>query len=417
MRNKPRENLVRVMDLRPVALRSAANGAGDGKTLTGHFAVFNQWTEIDSVWEGRFMERIAPGAFQQAFQDRGKIKVLYDHGRDPQLGNKPLGSIEVLREDRTGAYYEVSLLDTSYNRDFVIPAAERDLLGASFRFSVNDESWNQMPERSDYNPNGYPERTISGMNVFEFGPVTFPAYEGASAGIRSGTDEFYGSLEKDPHFVARFTERVGLGVVERVLEMLDEKGKSHRDTSAAAPTSSKSPASGTFVKGDKVSYKDDEDNTQATGEVINVYTNTTAYEVAEDGESNDTELYLGTQLLKVGAGADLAKGDSVSFTDDEDDTMATGKITDVYTNVTVYEVNEDGEEDDVDLFLGSSLTKVKNGGTYSKELPGGSPEAPSTASTADKRSADGHESLSKSIRLKMARRNYVTSNGVGRFGK
>src|SRR5215471_15016104 len=32
-------------------------------TLVGHVAVFNEWAEINSVVEGRFLERIDPGAF------------------------------------------------------------------------------------------------------------------------------------------------------------------------------------------------------------------------------------------------------------------------------------------------------------------------------------------------------------------
>jgi hypothetical protein len=43
-----------------VRLRSAANGGMP--TLVGHFASFNEWTEIRSTVEGHFMERIAPGA-------------------------------------------------------------------------------------------------------------------------------------------------------------------------------------------------------------------------------------------------------------------------------------------------------------------------------------------------------------------
>ena len=41
--------------------------AGDGVTMSGHFAVFDQWTEINSVFEGRFMERIARGASARPF--------------------------------------------------------------------------------------------------------------------------------------------------------------------------------------------------------------------------------------------------------------------------------------------------------------------------------------------------------------
>lgn len=161
-------------------------------TLVGHFAVFDRWTLIDSWYEGRFMERVAPGAFADTFrEDAGTVKVLFDHGHDPTLGNKPLGPIDKLREDKTGAYYEVPLIDTDYNRDFIVPAVEASLLGASFRFEVTGESWDDEPDPSDSNPKGLPERTIQKVRLYEFGPVTFPAYpDGTTVGMRSMTDHY-----------------------------------------------------------------------------------------------------------------------------------------------------------------------------------------------------------------------------------
>lgn len=161
-------------------------------TLFGHFAVFGRWTEIDSWYEGRFMEQIAPGAFADTFrEDRDTLKVLYDHGHDPSLGNKPLGPIDQLREDKKGGYYEVPLIDTDYNRNFVVPAVEAGLLGASFRFEVTGESWDDEPKPSKTNPRGLPERTITKTKLYEFGPVTFPAYpDGTTAGLRSLTDHY-----------------------------------------------------------------------------------------------------------------------------------------------------------------------------------------------------------------------------------
>lgn len=47
-------------------------------------------------------------------------------------------------------------------------------------------------KRSTWNPDALPERTIRSAQVFEFGPVTFPAYVGATAGIRSPTDWYAG---------------------------------------------------------------------------------------------------------------------------------------------------------------------------------------------------------------------------------
>jgi HK97 family phage prohead protease len=175
------------------------DGEEDGpSTLVGHFATFGRWTEIHSWYEGDFMERIAPGAFAKSMaEQRERIKVLFDHGHDPQLGNKPLGRITDLREDGVGAAYEVELIDTDYNRDFIVPAVRAGLLGASFRFSVIDESWNDRPERSEHNPGGLRERTIQQVRLFEFGPVTFPAYpDGTTVGMRSMTDHY---IERSLH--------------------------------------------------------------------------------------------------------------------------------------------------------------------------------------------------------------------------
>lgn len=182
----PRDGLFRARPQAP-ELRAAKD---DGMpTIFGHFARFNEWTEINSMFEGNFLERIAPGAFKKTFRENGdNIKLLFQHGRDPQVGDKPLGSLSSLREDEVGAYYEGQLFDTTYNRDLV-PGLEAGEYGASFAFRVIREEFDQEPEVSDHNPGGLPERTIKEAQVFEGGPVTFPAYAGATAGVRSLTDE------------------------------------------------------------------------------------------------------------------------------------------------------------------------------------------------------------------------------------
>lgn len=157
--------------------------------LRGHFAVFRQWTEIDSFFEGRFLEQIAPGAFTKTFKENlGGMRCLFQHGRDPQIGMKPLGPIREVGQDDTGASYEVDLMDTGYNRDLA-PGLRAGQYGASFRFQIIREEINEEPGRSKHNPDGIPERTISECRVREFGPVTFGAYENATAGLRSMNDE------------------------------------------------------------------------------------------------------------------------------------------------------------------------------------------------------------------------------------
>ena len=201
----PRENLYRGL-AEPPTIRADEQraDAGDTSLMTGHFAVFNDWTEIHSWFEGDFLESLAPGCFTKTFAEASDIqRVQFDHGYDSFVGSSLLGPVSVLTEDAVGAYYEVPLLDTDYNRDRVLPMLSGklisgettgfSLLGASFRFRVIRDEWNEEPGISDHNPTGLPERTIKEVRCFEFGPVPFPAYESATAGIgrsRSLTDYF-----------------------------------------------------------------------------------------------------------------------------------------------------------------------------------------------------------------------------------
>jgi hypothetical protein len=83
----------------------------------------------------------------------------------------------------------VPLLDTSYNND-LLPGLRAGLYGSSFRFSVIKEQFERNMPKSAYNPDGLPERTLQEVDLMELGPVTFPAYAGATAGVRSETDDY-----------------------------------------------------------------------------------------------------------------------------------------------------------------------------------------------------------------------------------
>ena len=225
----PTDNLLRAL---PVASAAQFRADNNGNTLFGHFAVFDTFTEIDSVHEGRFLERIAPGAFADTFAQRGdNIRVLYDHGKDPSIGNKPLGVPVALGEDERGAFYEVDLFDADYVNQ-LRPALEAGQLGASFRFSVTAENWHQPTERTAHNPQMLEERTITGVSLWEFGPVTFPAYESATAGLRSRTDDFISALA-DPAFAVRLADRVGPHVFNQMLAALPADGRSSETTTNA----------------------------------------------------------------------------------------------------------------------------------------------------------------------------------------
>lgn len=178
-------------------LRSEPGAAGDAMpTLAGYFAVFNQPVEINSYLEGNFIERIAPGAFNATFaNDRAAMRCLFQHGMDPAAGDKPLGPIRTLREDARGPFYEVPLLDAHYVQELV-PGLEKGVYGASFCFRAIREELDERPGESPSNPKGLPERVLRELQVVEFGPVTFPAYPAATAGVRSLTDRYGSTLEE-----------------------------------------------------------------------------------------------------------------------------------------------------------------------------------------------------------------------------
>lgn len=179
-------------------VRAVTNDTGLG-VMEVRFSPFDVWYEIDSFWEGRFLERTQRGAFGKTIKEsRDSIKSLFDHGYDPTIGNKVLGTVEDLREDSDTAVGEVGLFDTSYVRD-LLPGLVAGAYGSSMRMRVIKEEWNDDPGVSDYNPLGIPERTITEARLFEFGPVTWPANPSATAGVRSATDDFYEHLRsRDP---------------------------------------------------------------------------------------------------------------------------------------------------------------------------------------------------------------------------
>lgn len=221
-----------------VGVRAEPEDAPAGEPmLVGHFSRFDEWTEIDSFFEGRFMERVAPGAYKKTFREQGdKIRVLLEHGHDPQLGNKPIAEISELREDEHGAYYEARLLPGL--PELVVEGLRAGQYGASFRFSVVRETFVQDPGVSDHNPLGLPERTLKEVRVAEFGPVTFGAYPGATAGVRSMTDPLvFGWMSQNPHAARSLVAAQDLTRAAFAAPAQDPQDPAPSDTDAAQGTS------------------------------------------------------------------------------------------------------------------------------------------------------------------------------------
>lgn len=157
------------------AVTFETRASDDGFTLEGYGAVFNSPTEINS-WEGNFEERIAPGAFAKTLQERKPV-VQFDHGHDIATGSVPIAAIEDIREDKNGLFVRARMFDNPRVEPIRQAIAGGAIDGMSFRFRVTREEWD------DSGP--LPVRTIKELDLFELGPVVFPAYESTSVGVRS----------------------------------------------------------------------------------------------------------------------------------------------------------------------------------------------------------------------------------------
>lgn len=147
--------------------------SGDGNKLVGYGAVFNSPTRISEG--GRdFTEVIKPGAFRSALASNGDVVATYNHNPEKLLGRTASGTLR-LQEDTKGLRFELDLPDTPTGNELRALVARGDIRGASFTFMVRrgGEAWDGST------------RTLTDLHLIELGPVTFPAYEATSVGLRS----------------------------------------------------------------------------------------------------------------------------------------------------------------------------------------------------------------------------------------
>jgi HK97 family phage prohead protease len=167
-RDAQRDNVRRSVEFR-------AEASPDGLTLDGYGATFGDWTEIYDR-SGSFMEQIAPGAFKRTIGQRTPV-LQFDHGAHPLIGSIPLGRITSITEDGHGLRVKARLSDNWLVEPVRDAIRDGAVTGMSFRFRVVSDQW-ESRDGTDY-------RTITEVELYEVGPVVFPAYESTTVGVRS----------------------------------------------------------------------------------------------------------------------------------------------------------------------------------------------------------------------------------------
>ena len=149
----------------------------DGRTLTGYAAVFDS----DSVDLGGFIETIAPGAFARALK-RSDVVATFNHDPSALLGRVP-DSLR-LWEDNRGLGYNVDLLaDDPLSTAVAARVRRKDLRGSSFSFALKPDGSGE--EWTTDEKGRVRRRIVEFAELFDVGPVTFPAYESTRVAARS----------------------------------------------------------------------------------------------------------------------------------------------------------------------------------------------------------------------------------------
>lgn len=162
---------------RAVEFRAVTDGAdGDGRTLEGYAAVFDDVTRI-ADFGGDFDETIRRGAFNRTLNARTPV-LQFDHGMDARTGSVPIGSISDINEDSQGLFVRARLYDNPVVEPIRQAIAGGSIDGMSFRFRVIEDRWELRDGDVDL-------RTIEQVELFELGPVVFPAYESTTVGVRA----------------------------------------------------------------------------------------------------------------------------------------------------------------------------------------------------------------------------------------
>jgi HK97 family phage prohead protease len=132
--------------------------------------------------DGEFIERMHPDAFGIVAERRGRkspleTRALWNHDPNYPLARFP-GTLK-MSVDNIGLRYEFPVPDTTYGRDLASNISAGIVRGSSFSFQIapGGDEWSIEDGRSI--------RTVKSVaSLIDVGPVTFPAYEATTAGIR-----------------------------------------------------------------------------------------------------------------------------------------------------------------------------------------------------------------------------------------
>jgi HK97 family phage prohead protease len=167
--------------------KAEADGQESPGTLSGYGAVFynpsDPGTEFSFGGWADMVERIMPGAFDRAIKE-DDCRGLFNHDPNQILGRSKAATM-TLAVDRRGLLYTITLPNSPAGLTVAEAARRGDLTGSSFAFVADEVVWR---EEKDANGDMLTIREIHSVQLFDVGPVVYPAYESTTTGLARAED-------------------------------------------------------------------------------------------------------------------------------------------------------------------------------------------------------------------------------------
>jgi uncharacterized protein len=164
----------------------------DAPVIVGYGSVFFRDGDPSTeyvLWDdpySRAVERIMPGAFDRALSRPDDVRALFNHDPNQVLGRTSAGTMRITT-DAKGLRYEIDPGDTQVSRDVQEHLRRGDVTGSSFSFAIppGGDRWTRTTD-----PDGKAQevREVLDVQLYDVGPVTFPAYSGSTAATRDAGD-------------------------------------------------------------------------------------------------------------------------------------------------------------------------------------------------------------------------------------
>lgn len=165
---------------RRIVTRSTQLRATSGLAIDGHAAVFDQDYVLWDEGNACAVETVKPGAFSRAIKEKHDVRALLNHDPNQLLGRTSAGTLE-LKEDSVGLYFKVDPPDTQLGRDVHTLVKRGDLSGCSFAFRVTKQNVTETKKSGKL----IRRREIEDVDLYDVGPVTYPAYAGTDVNARA----------------------------------------------------------------------------------------------------------------------------------------------------------------------------------------------------------------------------------------